>query len=163
MTNLNAGLLDAVRTAKEAERQAEAYYAKAARETVNPFGHRLLTQLTEFEHLHYEKLSKLERSLEEHSRFIAYAEAAPTENGVGESRSEVGSAVEKAPRSAMGILTMALEIERKAEERYTDLAERTEDPDGRQMFTRLATEERQHHRMLRDAYRSLNNRGIWDW
>ena len=159
MTNHDAGLLDAVRIAKEAERKAEAYYAKAAHDIINPFGHRLLTQLSEFERIHYERLAALEQSLQDQGAFVEYPEANPTMAAP----IEAGSAAEKAPKSAMGVLTMALEIERKAEERYADLAEQTEDPDGREMFTRLATEEHQHYRILRNAYRSLNNRGVWDW
>jgi rubrerythrin len=65
--------------------------------------------------------------------------------------------------SAMGIITMAMDIKSKAEKRYAALAEQTTDPEGQAMFKRLAEEERSNHRVLSDAYWSLNNRGVWGW
>ena len=159
MTGHGMSLLDAIRIAKEAEQRTEEYYGKAARRIVNPFGHRLLMQLSRFERFHYETLTALEQSLRDQGAFIEYRGAGPTPPAP----SEVGGAPEATPPSAMGILTRALEIAQKAEERHTSLAERTEDPAGREMFTRLAAEERQHFRIVRNAYQSLNSHGVWDW
>lgn len=152
-------LPDAIRLAKEAEQKAEDYYASAARRTVNPYGHRLLQQLASFEHQHFELLSDLEQSLAAQGA-IPHYEPAPS---IGPAPSEVRSAPEETPKSAMGILTMALEIEERAEERYHELAAHTENPDVGALFTRLANEEHQHYRILRNAYRSLNKYGIWNW
>jgi rubrerythrin len=58
---------------------------------------------------------------------------------------------------------MALDIERAAEERYTTLAEQVTDPAVEAMFNRLAEEEHTHHRVLRNAYWSINNHGVWAW
>jgi rubrerythrin len=65
--------------------------------------------------------------------------------------------------SAMGVITMALEIKSKARERYTALAEQTTDPDGQAMFKRLAEEERANHHILDKVYWRLNNRGRRAW
>ncbi len=77
--------------------------------------------------------------------------------------SEVQTTAEPNKMSMMGIITTALEIETEAEKRYTALAEQTSDPAGQSMFRRLAQEENKHYRILRDAYTSLNNRGVWTW
>ena len=159
MTNSDLGLLDAIRVAKEAERKAEAYYASAARATVNPLGHRLLKHLSGFEHTHYERLVAIERSL------------APVAGSVGDGNvqssasapSEAVGVPETTPKGAIDIVTMALRLERAAQERYADLAEGTDDPDGREMFQRLATEEHQHTRILTIVHQSLKERGVWDY
>ena len=65
--------------------------------------------------------------------------------------------------SAMGIVTMAMEIKSKAKERYTTLAEQTTDPDGQAMLKRLAAEEHTNHSILDKVYWRLNNRGGDAW
>ena len=54
-------------------------------------------------------------------------------------------------------------IEEEAEARYNGLAEQTADPAGQSMFRQLAVEENKHHKILKDAYVSLNNHGVWVW
>jgi rubrerythrin len=44
MTNLDLNLLDAIRTAMEAEQKAAAFYANAAQKTANPLGQELFSQ-----------------------------------------------------------------------------------------------------------------------
>jgi rubrerythrin len=65
--------------------------------------------------------------------------------------------------SVMGIMTVAIDIKRKAEERYTALAKQTTDPLGQAMLTRLAEEERASRRILDEVYWNVNNRRIWTW
>jgi rubrerythrin len=158
MTDQDITLLDAIKIAMEAEKKAAAFYTDAAQKT-ETLGRGLLEQLAEFERHHYAILVKLEQSLRSQGTFIDYegrelAFPAP---------SEVQTTAEPNKMSMMGIITTALEIETEAERRYRALAERTSDPAGRSMFERLAKEESNHHRILREAYTSLNNRGVWDW
>jgi rubrerythrin len=159
MNSDDLSLFGAVGLAKEAERKAEEFYMRAARRTLNPSGHRLFRQLAGFEHQHFERLAALARSLATQSAFTGHVEAVQ----VGTATSEVGAIPDESPKSAMDILAMALGIEEKARKRYTELAERTDDPAGREMFTRLAAEEHQHHRTLTNAVNSLDKYGVWDW
>ncbi|HIE38896.1 MAG TPA: hypothetical protein EYH30_10475 [Anaerolineales bacterium] len=159
MTKRDLSLLDAIRIGMEAEKKAAAFYADAAQQTGNPLGRRLLEQLAEFERHHYRELAALERSLREQGTFIEYTGRtlempAP---------SEVEDVEESNKMSLMGIITKAIETERKAEKRYTDLVEQTTDPAGQSMFERLADEEHTHYLILSKAYWSLNNQGVWNW
>ena len=61
----------------------------------------------------------------------------------------------------MGIITMALDIEKQAKKRYLSLAEQTSDPLGKSMFKKLAEEEQMHYVILTNAYWSLNDHGTW--
>jgi len=159
MNNQDLNLLDAIQIAMEAEQKAAAFYAEAAQETANPLGRRLLEQLAEFERHHYSKLATLEESLRDEGAFIGYEGKELSFPAPG----EVENIEEANKKSAMGIITAALNVEQEAEKRYAALAEQTSDPDGRSMFKRLAEEEHTHYRILRDAYWSLNNRGVWTW
>lgn len=159
MNDQDLNLLDAIQIAMEAEQKAAAFYADAAQETANPLGRRLLEQLAEFERHHYNKLAALEESLRDEGAFIGYEGKELSFPAPG----EVEDIEEANKKSAMGIITTALDVEQEAEKRYAALAEQTSDPAGRSMFKRLAEEEHTHYRILRDAYWSLNNRGVWTW
>jgi rubrerythrin len=157
------GLEEALDIAMEAELKAQAFYAHAAVEIQDPQGRDLLGRMAAFEQYHYQKLSDLARSLQEDGQFIAYEtrtveQFAPT-IASGEA---AGTQIEDLGDTA-GILGKAIENEKIAGERYRALAEETDDPDGQDMFRKLANEEMIHQRILEDEFFSISNQGTWGW
>jgi hypothetical protein len=157
MDDQDLSFLDAIRMAIEAEQNAAAFYTNAAQKTSNPLARRLLGQLAEFEDYHRTKLVDLEKSLCENGACILYE----GKRLLFQVPDEVEKLKEADRMSAMEVITVAIDIKQKAEERYTALAEQTTDLDGQAMFTRLAEEERSNRRILDKAYWSLSNRGVW--
>jgi rubrerythrin len=156
---ITPNLLDAIRVVKENEKIALEYYAKAAKNIVNLMGKKLFEQLSEFERFHYEKLSILEKSLEEKGDFINYeGKEFPLPQIL-----EIKVAKETNRKSVMDIISAARDLEKQAEKAYADLAAQLTDPVGRKMFIRLSEEEHNHYRILTDAYWSLNDTGVWKW
>ena len=151
-------LLDAIKIAMEAERKAAAFYADAAKKT-SSVGRGLLNQLAELEQHHYDILAELEESLRDQGAFIEYE----GKELLVLTPSEAQTAEEPDKMSMMGVITLALDIEREARRRYETLAEKTSDPSGKAMFERLAKEEQKHYVILSDAYWSLNDHGVWAW
>jgi rubrerythrin len=151
-------LLDAIKIAMEAERKAAAFYADAAKKT-SSVGRGLLNQLAELEQHHYDILAELEESLRDQGAFIEYE----GKELLVLTPSEAQTAEEPDKMSMMGVITLALDIEREARRRYETLAEKTSDPSGKAMFERLAKEEQKHYVILSDAYWSLNDHGVWVW
>jgi rubrerythrin len=152
-------LLDAIRVVKDNEKNASATYAEAARKITSPIGKDLFGQLSEFEQFHYQNLSALETSLVGTGNYIDYAGKEFPLPPVF----EIKAAQEPDTKSIMIHITEAMDLETLAEKAYADLAGQTTDPDGQKMFTRLSEEEHNHHRILQDAYWSLNNLGSWKW
>jgi rubrerythrin len=157
MNQKDLTLQDALQIAKAAEQKAADLYADAAQQTANPLVQELFNKLAEFERHHYHKLIDLEESLREEGAFIDY-EGRELELATS---GEVKRIEEPHKKSAMAIITMAIEIEQEAETRYAELAEQTSDPIGRSMFEQLSEEEHHHYLILSDAYWSLNDRGVW--
>jgi len=155
----NPSLLDAIRVVKENERVASASYADAAKRISNPIGRKLFEQLSEFELFHYEKISALEKSLEETGEYIEYEGREFPLPPLFESP----AAAEPSKKSVMSIISGAMELEKVSEKAYGELASQTVDPRGHEMFDRLSEEEHQHYRLLLDTYWTLNNLGIWKW
>jgi rubrerythrin len=157
------GLEEALDIAMEAELKAQAFYAQAAVEVQDSNGRDLLGRLAAFEQYHYEKLSELAKSLQKDGQFIEYeartvAQFMPVV-GRGETAGTYLDELEDVP----SILSKAIENEKIAGERYRVLSEETADPNGQDMFRKLADEERTHQRILEDEFFSLSNQGVWGW
>jgi rubrerythrin len=158
MTDSKLTLLDAIQVAMAAEKKAAAFYADAARSAANPLGRQLFEDLADFERYHYDTLAELDGSLRDDGAYVPYAGRelelpTPAEVEVEEVHAQ----------RVVDIISLALNAEREARERYTRLAEQTADPDGKAMFERLAAEEHVHYRILNDEYYHLNNHGKWVW
>jgi rubrerythrin len=150
-------LLDAIRVAKENERIASESYANAAKNKNFSTGKELFMQLSEFEKYHYDRIAALEKSLEKKGDFINY-------KGKGFTlppKFEIKAAEEPNQKSVIQIIFEAIELERRMEKAYADLAAQISDPKGHKMFRKLSEEEHKHHIILVEAQWSLNNFGVW--
>ena len=155
----DVNFLDAIRMAMKAEQKAAVFYTDAVQKTTNPLTRKLFEQLADFEHHHYTKLTDLEESLCKDGACIMYEDRS-LDFSVPD---EVEQIKQADKMSAMGIITMAMEIKSKAKERYSALAEQTADPDGQAMLKRLAAEEHANYDILDKVYWILNNRGGQAW
>jgi rubrerythrin len=155
--------LGVIKAAMEAENDAHNFYSKAAQKTKNPKGRDMFSQLADFEGNHFLHLKALYHSLKGEEKWIAYPgtefpgkeKKIRTELTVG---NEVGSQADD-----FDALSMAIKEERKAQKYYQQMAQKTTNPLGRDMFKKLAREEALHERILNDQYYSLNNSGVWTW
>ena len=155
MSEPGLNILEAIRIALDAEQRARALYVDAVSKTTQAACRKLFEQLADFERYHFDKLTALEKSLREKGAFISYEgrEMPATELRPFRTIEDPDNL------SVMQIVTLAIEEERKAEKRYTDLIPQTADPEGQAMFKQLAKEEHAHQRTLREAYFILSNRG----
>lgn len=156
---VTSNLMDAIRVAKENEKIAFESYAGAAKNLGNPLAKELFTHLSEFEKFHLEKLTALEKSLQESGEFIQYEGKEFPLPPVF----EIIAAQEPDKKSAMQVITEARELETQAQKAYGSLAAQCPDGKGKDMFTKLAEEEHKHYLLLTDAYWSMNDTGQWKW
>ena len=152
-------LIDSVRVVKENERLAIKSYAEAAKKVTNPYCVQLFEQLSDFEGYHYERLTRLEKSLEETGEYIDYeGRDFPLPTIL-----EIKIANEPQQKSVLDILTGAMDLEKAAAKAYADLAANIDDPKGNDMFARLAKEEHIHYKVLYDVYDQINTLGTMKW
>jgi len=154
--------IDAIKLAMDAEQQAHTYYSQSAQKASNPKGKSMFSQLAAFELNHYNYLKSLLESLEEGNGWIAYS--GTQFSGTAESpEAKNSSSEEQTKDDVLSILSKAIEDEKNASDTYAKLAEKTDDPAGKEMFKKLSEEERLHTKILNDQWYSLNNEGIWLW
>jgi rubrerythrin len=151
-------LLDAIRVVKENERLASETYANAAKK-INTMGRELFERLSEFEKYHYDRLTALEKSLQDSGQFINYEGKAL----ILPPKLEIKFAEEPEHKSLMEIISEAKKLEKQAEKAYGDLAAQLEDPQGHDMFVKLSEEEHKHYLILSDAFWSLNQTAEWKY
>ncbi len=157
--------LSMIEKAMEAEKQAHEFYSQAAQKVTNPSGKKMLTELAEFELSHYRNLKSLFESLKEEGKWIAYS-GTTFSGDVGEKKSAEPppeAAKQEVSQEASAILQQAISDEEKAQEYYREAAEKVNDPLGKQMFEKLAEEEKLHARILQDQLYSMTNKGVWLW
>jgi rubrerythrin len=155
--------IEAIKIAMDAEMKAHEKYAQAAQKLANPKGRDMFSQLAAFELSHYNNLKALFDSLTVDKGWTKYAGTQFSETL--ECREGEASSVEvsETKDKVLSILSKAIEGEKKACEYYTKLAEEITDPAGKEMFKKLAEEEKLHTKILNDQWYSLNNQGVWVW
>ena len=163
MKSRESTLLDAVKAAMAAENDAHNFYSRTAQKTQNPKGRDMFSQLADFEMNHFRHLKDVYDSLKEDAKWIAYPGTTFSKKGKKISK-DLSIAKEVGPQADdLDALSIAVKEERKAQKYYSEMAQKTADPLGKEMFKRLAREEEIHERVLNDQYYSLNNNGIWTW
>ncbi|MCU0723947.1 MAG: ferritin family protein, partial [Planctomycetes bacterium] len=150
----DAGLLDAIRTAMDAEAKASKFYRESADKASGERGRLLLRQLSQFEQAHYDKLEELRASLADQGRFVEYG-GTDFKSFTGEIPSESAGKAEAHLDDVLAILDLAIRAETEANARYRKLASLTPDPRGKAMFLKLADEETLHRRILADEHYHL--------
>jgi rubrerythrin len=165
MSEQGLTLAEAVRLAAEAEKQAVEFYRGAAGKASKDALRQLFNGLADLEQFHYDKVIELTLSLQKQGKFLFYegctlSIAAQSEIDFAK---EAGETLEAAKLSLMDVLTAAQNVEVGVSKRYTELAKQTDDPDGKDMFLKLAREEQRHLRLLTDVYWNLNDHGVLRW
>jgi rubrerythrin len=157
------GFIEAIDLAMAAEIKARDFYTSALEKVTHARGKDLLSQLADFEQQHYDKLNELKTSLSEREEYISY-EGTSFRSYRESAPSEVSGPMEPDKDALLDILSMAIDAETKANERYLTMSEQTTDPRGKDMFKKLAEEEVLHRRILSDEYYHMSNQsGMWIW
>jgi len=155
--------IEAIKIAMDAEMKAHEKYTQAAQKSTNAKGKDMFSQLAAFELSHYNNLKALLDSLSDDKGWTTYTgtQFSETPQCMGGEASSLEASETKG--DVISVLSKAIEDEKKACEYYTTLAEQTADPAGKEMFQKLAEEERLHTKILNDQWYSLNNQGVWVW
>ena len=152
--------LEAVKIAVNAERDAYLFYREAAEKSTNPRGKDMFQQLSDFEMEHYKKMVHLYLSLKNENKWIPYVGAGEL---IARNRIESAKGGYETKDDDIRALKTAIAKETEAADFYRKMAEKTEDPMGKEMFKKLVEEEETHRRLLNDQFYALQNQGEWVW
>jgi rubrerythrin len=148
MSESRKEMLDAIMQAMEIEKETFDLYTGAEQKTFNPAGKRIFRWLARTEEEHYLKLTELYNAYSAGERWVFYG----------------GSTISLDPEEGHGAgfdtgdleaLEIAMAIEKKGIVHFDQLAGKTADSDGKQMFKTLAAEEREHLRIITEKYNQI--------
>jgi len=157
--------LTALNKAIELEIQGQRFYLEAAERTTNPKGAEMFRSLAGDEAIH-------ERILRRQLDALTQGEGWVLPDGVAEVKADLTTPLfpenekefQKAVQpdaSDLDALLFALQIENESFDLYRELAQTTDDPNGKHMYEYLANAERGHFEQLMLNYEHLSTVGSW--
>jgi rubrerythrin len=163
-TGTNAALT-ALNQAIELEVKGQRFYLEAAECTANPEGAEMFRSLADDEVIH-------ERILRRQIDALTQGEGWVLPEGVAEVTTDLAALIfpqsEKVcgealrpDESDLDALLFALQIENESFNLYREMAQTTEDPNGKHMYEYLASTERGHFERLMLNYEHLSTTGSW--
>jgi rubrerythrin len=173
MSTANKAALVALNQAIELEVKGQRFYLEAAECTVNPKGAEMFSSLADDEVIHERILRRQLDALTQGEGWVpvlSVVEGLP--EGIAEVTADLADLIfpegEKVceetlrpDESDLDALLFALQIENQSFNLYRELAQTTEDPNGKRMYEYLAKAERGHFEQLMLNYEHLSTVGSW--
>jgi len=145
--------------AMNSELEAKKFYNDAAEKALSQAGKNLFSQLAEFEQNHYEKVKKIIESLDTKIEM----KLIHSQDITKKINPEIQGEIEPNKDEIVTVIHLAIQSEKKAQERYTRIAEMLKGEDNKKIFYNLAQDERNHQKILEDEFYHLSNKGIIIW
>jgi rubrerythrin len=164
MTGEQDTTLGALRTAIQMEIDGKAYYLKAAGASQNELGKKLMEKLAAEEDNHRQVFEKIYQDI---SARKGWPDKAFKGDGGRGLRTLFAKAIEagdkdfKAIPGELEAVETAMEMENKTYDFYRDRGAKATYEAEKQFYEELATQEEEHHRVLRDYYEFLKDPAAW--
>jgi rubrerythrin len=173
MSKANNAALVALNQAIELEVKGQRFYLEAAECTINPKGAEMFRSLADDEVIHERILRRQLDALTQGEGWVpVLSEVEGLPEGVAEVTADLADLIfpegEKVceetlrpDESDLDALLFALQIEHESFNLYRELAQTTEDSNGKRMYEYLANAERGHFEQLMLNYEHLSTVGSW--
>ena len=156
--------LEALETAIRMELDGKDFYLEASEASSNELGKKLLRKLASEEDNHREKFEQIYEAIQNKMDWPS-TDLHP-DGGKGlrtifaNASEELGSGL-KAPATELDAVQTAMSMENKTLDFYKSLGEKANHDAERELYQKLAAEEREHHLILLDYYEYLKDPAAW--
>lgn len=161
MENLSKPVKELIKEAIKLEINGKVFFNHAAEVTQNELGKKMFKRLAEEEIKHLATFSKLFSSI---IKSDDWKKELSQEELEGESPviQEISSRMKRAEgQSDIEALRIGMELEQKAIDFFRGCSQGSEDPVSREIFDKIADEERFHYDLLQAQYDSVTGSGFW--
>jgi rubrerythrin len=158
-------VLKAIETAIQIEKDGQAFYAEAAKQTDDPNGKKMFQSLARDEAAHLRLFEDTRGALIEKGDWLSPEEVAAISPGefdrppIFPKGGEIKAM--EIPERELSALRWGIEAEEASIAFYSEQMNRTEDPDGKAMYAYLVEQEEGHRTILQGEYDYLNRTGFW--
>lgn len=150
--------------AMEIEREGRKFYLDAAERTEDDKGKAMWRSLARQEALHIEYLTNARRTLVEKGQWASFGMEGVrflSEQEIWRIFPETAEGQVEPGADELAALETGIEMEIKSRDLYEDLAKETKDPQGKDMYEKLARWEENHRQILQAGYDYLKKTGFW--
>jgi len=161
MTKISQDVKTLIQEAIKLEINGQAFFNQAAALTQNELGKKMFVRLAQEEVKHLEAFSRM---FSEIIKSDEWKKQVRSEQLKGPSAviQELTDRMRRAERqSEIEALRIGMELETKAVDFFTKSAKGMDDPTAREIFERIADEERFHYDLLLAQYDSVTGSGFW--
>jgi rubrerythrin len=163
MAELTGEIVRIIKEAIKLELDGQSFFEYVADATHNELGKKMFTKLAHDEAQHLRVFSEIFTELvgedwKKHIGDVKKREKAPMIDALAK---KVAKAGKEGRASELEAISIAMDLERNAIEFFCSAAKGTTDTKARDVFNRIADEERLHFDLLQAQYDNLTNSGYW--
>jgi len=163
MANITGDVLKVIKGAIDLEINGRSFFEHAAEKTNNKLGKKMFDKLAkdEIEHLH--TFSRLFTSMMGNEDWKSYvSQQEKNKSSLIEGLKErMNRKAKEARASDLEAIRIGMELEKNAIDFFSNSAKETGDQKAKEIFLKIADEERLHYDLLQAQYDSVTNSGFW--
>jgi len=160
MGKVSSTAIEAIKMAIQMEKDGRAFYEEAAKKTENKLGKKMFETLAKDEIEHLNTFQKMFDKITGTGEWREIAQDSPKKGKVPIFEEEIQKKGDVNP-TELDALRTAMDNERKSIDFYNNVAEETEDPLGKKIFTKIREEEKYHYDLLQAQLDYLTKSGFW--
>lgn len=163
MSGITDEIIDVMRESIKLELNGQSFFEQVADATHNELGKKMFMKLANDEAQHLRVFSDMFTKLvgEEWKDRVGELKAAGKAPLIDALAKKIASAGKEARASELEAISIAMDLERKAIEFFSGAAQKTGDDKARDVFNKIADEERLHYDLLQAQHDYLSNSGYW--
>ncbi len=162
----NKEMVDALKAAIEMEEEGRTFYLDSAKKTKNDFGKRVFEALADDETRHIVAIRSYCHSMTQKDKAPRLCAVMPAHKNIkerlvfGKKEMEI---LKNMPEDADGLKAyeVAMDMENKGYAFYKEQLERSQDPDVKELYKFLISEEETHFELIDSTYKYLKDPASW--
>jgi rubrerythrin len=153
---------DAIKTAIQMEKDGYSFYQKAAAQTSSDMGRGIFESIAEDELLHLEIFEKMFEDKVGKNEWISLVDSGKKYADIKIFPKDLESIEGKEPdTNELDALRIAMDAEKEAIDYYTDIREKTEDPEVIKIIDEIIEQEKNHYLILEGEFSHITSTGYW--
>lgn len=163
MAEISSEIIEVIKESIRLELDGQSFFEKIADATHNELGKKMFVKLANDETQHLKVFSDIFTKMvgEDWKKYVGDLKSRDRAQMIEALAKKVASAGKEARASELEAISIGMDLEKNAIDFFSKAAEKTTDTKARDIFNKIADEERLHFDLLQAQYDYLTNSGYW--
>ena len=163
MAEVSGEIIEVIKESIKLELDGQSFFKHVADATHNELGKKMFTKLANDEAQHLKVFGDIFTKMvgKDWKKYVDDTTLAGKAPMIEALAKKVESAGKEGRASELEAISIAMDLERNAIEFFSNAMQRTNDATAREIFNKIADEERLHYDLLQAQYDYLSNSGYW--